>query len=98
MRPDTIEQTDTTAALAAKPTPAKRKPGRPPGSRNRPRIETAPAVKPVAMRPEAAGRYIGVSTTTVRRLIGKGELETRRVGSAVVVLVRSLDRLVGDER
>jgi excisionase family DNA binding protein len=49
------------------------------------------AVKPAAMRPEQAAAYIGVSVTTIRRLIGKGELEKRRIGAAIVVLTRSLD-------
>jgi excisionase family DNA binding protein len=43
------------------------------------------------MRPEQAGHYLGVSTTTVRRLINKDKLEVRRIGSALVVLTRSLD-------
>jgi excisionase family DNA binding protein len=43
------------------------------------------------MRPQQAGAYVGVSTTTIRRLIAQGRLETRRIGSALVVLTRSLD-------
>jgi excisionase family DNA binding protein len=43
------------------------------------------------MRPDQAGAYLGVSVTTIRRLIGKGELETRRIGTALVILTRSLD-------
>jgi excisionase family DNA binding protein len=69
----------------------KRKRGRPAGSRNRPKLPVVPVTKPAAMRPDQAGAYIGVSTTTIRRLIGRGELETRRIGTALVVLTRSLD-------
>jgi excisionase family DNA binding protein len=43
------------------------------------------------MRPEQAAAYMGVSISTVRRLIGKGELERRRIGSAIVILTRSID-------
>jgi excisionase family DNA binding protein len=68
-----------------------KKPGRPLGSRNRPKLAVVPATKPAAMRPDQAGAYLGVSVTTIRRLIGKGELETRRIGTALVILTRSLD-------
>jgi excisionase family DNA binding protein len=73
-------------------TPAKRR-GRPLGSRNRPKSHgaTVPAIKPAAMRPEQAAAYIGVSVTTVRRLIARGEFEVRRIGAALVILTRSLD-------
>jgi excisionase family DNA binding protein len=99
MRPE-IEPTETTATpipVAGNPgihppTNRPRKRGRPLGSRNRPKdADSQPAIKPAAMRPEQAAAYIGVSVTTVRRLIGRGELEKRRIGSALVVLTRSLD-------
>jgi excisionase family DNA binding protein len=77
------------ADLTLVPKPRKR--GRPPGSRNRPKLPVVPVTKPAAMRVDQAGPYLGVSITTVRRLIAKGELETRRIGTALVVLTRSLD-------
>jgi excisionase family DNA binding protein len=38
-----------------------------------------------------AARYLSVSVTTIRRLINRGELEVRRYGNLLLVLVRSLD-------
>jgi excisionase family DNA binding protein len=65
--------------------------GRPPGSRNRPKVAVVPVTKPAAMRVDQAARYLAVSVTTIRRLIKRRELETRRIGTALVVLTRSLD-------
>jgi excisionase family DNA binding protein len=66
--------------------------GRPKGSRNRPKPAEQPLlIKPAALRVSDAARYISVSVTTIRRLINRGELEVRRYGSLLLVLVRSLD-------
>jgi excisionase family DNA binding protein len=106
MCPDTIEPTGITTPLTAKPhgitpgiaplpPPQRAKPrGRPLGSRNLPKDPFAapvPVIKPAAMRPEQAAMYLAISTSTLRRLIIKGDVEKRRIGSAVVILTRSLD-------
>jgi excisionase family DNA binding protein len=81
-----------TTATVTPFTPPKRKPGRPLGSSSKPKPPlVSTAIKPAAMRPDQAAAYLSVSTTTIRRLINRGELETRRIGTALVVLTRSLD-------
>jgi excisionase family DNA binding protein len=92
--------TEAVPALAASaPAKPQEKPkpklGRPKGSRNKPKQPLVlPAIKPVCMRPEQAAQYLGVSVTTIRRLIHRGALEKRRIGSAIVVLTRTLDAYV----
>jgi excisionase family DNA binding protein len=82
-----IPTTTATAVLAAK-----RRRGRPKGSRNKPRPQEAEApVKPAALRVQRAAQYLSVSQSTIRRLIAAGELEVRRHGGLLLVLVRSLD-------
>jgi hypothetical protein len=70
---------------------APRKRGRPLGSRNKPRLAPALAIKPAAMPVKLAGPYIGVSITTIRRLAELGEVEKRYVGGSLVIMTRSLD-------
>jgi excisionase family DNA binding protein len=75
-------------------TPSRRR-GRPKGSRNRPKpAEPTPAIRPAALRVEQAAQYLSVSVSTIRRLIGQRELEARRIGTVVLIPVRSLDRLL----
>jgi excisionase family DNA binding protein len=73
-------------------TAARKRRGRPKGSRNRPKpAEQPPLIKPAALRVPDAARYLSVSPTTTRRMIERGELEVRRYGNLLLVLVRSLD-------
>jgi excisionase family DNA binding protein len=76
--------------------PTGRPPGRPKGSRTRPKPEQAPSslVKPAAMRPETAAAYLGVSCSTIRKLVRQGKLEARNIGTCRIVLTSSLDRLL----
>jgi excisionase family DNA binding protein len=80
-------------------TPIKRPRGRPKGSKTKPRPpETLPPpVKPAAMRPIDAARYIGVSLSMIRKLARDRRIEARRVGTCKLILVASLDRLLGGE-
>jgi excisionase family DNA binding protein len=48
------------------------------------------------MRIDGAAQYIGLSVSMVRKLIREGRLETARIGTAVLVLTRSLDRLLSE--
>jgi excisionase family DNA binding protein len=48
------------------------------------------------MRIEGAARYVGLSVSMIRKLIREGRLETARIGTAVLVLTNSLDRLLSD--
>jgi hypothetical protein len=89
MRPETIDPTETTV-------PAKRTRGRPKGSRNRPRpAEALPPVKPAALKVANAALYMNVSVSYVNRLIREGRLEVSPLPSPKLVLVRSIDRLLG---
>jgi excisionase family DNA binding protein len=46
------------------------------------------------MRPIDAARYLGVSESTIRKLIRQGRIEARSIGTARLVLVRSRDALL----
>ncbi len=77
------------------PAPAKRPRGRPKGSRNRAAPpETEPAVRPMAMRLDVAARSLGVSMSTLLRLVAAGEIETVRIGAMRLITVASLDALL----
>jgi excisionase family DNA binding protein len=76
---------------------AKRKRGRPPGSRNRPKPPTAaavPVIAPAAMRVPQAARYIGVSESFVKKLIAQGRVRTVAIGRTRLVVVASLNALL----
>jgi excisionase family DNA binding protein len=81
---------DLTATIAP---PAKKR-GRPRGSRNRPRVITAPVVQPAAYRIEQAAEYLNVSVSTVRRLIRDRKLEAVAIGTVKLVTLKALDRLL----
>ncbi len=52
------------------------------------------AVEPIAMRVPEACRYLGIGRSTLYVLIGKGEIEVIKMGSATLVLTASLRSLV----
>jgi excisionase family DNA binding protein len=56
--------------------------------------EPPPAIKPAALRPIDAARYLSVSETTIRKLIRDGHVEAVKIGTVRLISVRSLDRLV----
>jgi excisionase family DNA binding protein len=75
-------------------TPIKRPCGRPPGARNRPRPgETQPL--PAAMRIPDAARYVGLSGSMVKKLIRQGKVSSVTIGRTRLVLVSSLNALLG---
>jgi excisionase family DNA binding protein len=75
-------------------TPA-RKRGRPKGSRNRRKpVEQLPTIRPAALRVPEAAQYLSVSVSTIRRLIRQKQIEAVSIGTAKLVLVRSLDALL----
>jgi excisionase family DNA binding protein len=51
-------------------------------------------IKPACMRVQSAARYLDVSESYVRKLIGLKRLRSTKVGTAVLVLTESLDALV----
>jgi excisionase family DNA binding protein len=84
-------------AIPSAPSPAKRR-GRPLGSRNRPKPSpdvVAPVVAPLAMRIPEAARHIGVSVSFLKKLIVQQKVRTARIGRTRLVLVSSLNALLG---
>jgi excisionase family DNA binding protein len=77
--------------------PTGRKPGRPKGSRNRPKPPEAqvPVVRPHTLQVARAARYADVSVSTMRKWIREGHVRVKRIGSLVLVLVDSLDAFLG---
>lgn len=57
-----------------------------------------PAIEPIAMRVPEACRFVGVSRSTLYVLIGRGEIETIKLGSSTLVLTASLRDLVALRR
>lgn len=53
-----------------------------------------PAIEPIVMRIPEACRYLGIGRSTLYVLIGKGEVEVIKLGSATLVLTASLRLLV----
>jgi hypothetical protein len=53
------------------------------------------SVKPIAVTVATAKSITGLGNTTIWKLIKEQKLETRRVGNRVLVLVRSIERLLG---
>lgn len=49
---------------------------------------------PIAYRPEVAARVLGVSRTTLYRMIAKGDLKAHKLGTATVIRHADLSRLV----
>ena len=77
--------------------PTGRPPGRPRGSvtKRRPPPDAPPLpVKPAAMRPIDAARYLSVSYSMIRKLEREGQIEGRRIGTCKLILTASLDRLL----
>lgn len=56
------------------------------------------AIAPITMRVPQACRYLGIGRSTLYVLIGKGEVEAIKLGSATLVLTASLDKLVESRR
>jgi hypothetical protein len=84
------------AARATETSSIKRRRGRPPGSRNRPKpAEGLPPVRPAALKVANAAKYMDVSVSYVNRLIREGRLEVATLNSPKLVLVASIDRLLG---
>jgi hypothetical protein len=79
----------------ADPTPLKRKPGRPKGSRNKvkPAEARIPTIQPRYLQIANAARYADVSVTTMRRWISQGIVRSAHVGAVVLVAVDSIDAL-----
>jgi excisionase family DNA binding protein len=76
----------------------KRKRGRPPGSRNKPKPRhdvVVPIIAPAAMRIPEAARYIGISVSFMKKLIAHGQVRTVAIGRTRLVLVASLNALLG---
>jgi excisionase family DNA binding protein len=73
-----------------------RKRGRPLGSRNKPRHDVVvPIIPPAAMRIPEAARYIGISVSFMKKLIAQGRVRTVAIGRTRLVLVASLNALLG---
>ena len=51
-------------------------------------------IEPIAMRVPDACRYLGIGRSTLYLLIGKGEIEVIKMGSATLVLTASLRSLI----
>lgn len=56
------------------------------------------AIAPITMRVPQACRYLGIGRSTLYVLIGKGEVEAIKLGSATLVLTASLHKLVESRR
>ena len=52
------------------------------------------AIEPIVMRVPDACRYLGIGRSTLYVLIGKGEIEVIKMGSATLVITASLRSLV----
>jgi hypothetical protein len=77
---------------------AGKKRGRKPGSPNRPKATTAPPlIKPGTMRVRAAVHYSGFSESYIRKQIRIGKLDSRLIDGVRLIVVRSLDALLGIE-
>lgn len=57
-----------------------------------------PVVEPIALRVPEACRYLGIGRSTLYVLIGQGEIEIAKLGSATLVLTASLRSLVERKR
>jgi excisionase family DNA binding protein len=67
-------------------------------SDKRPKQRRLSAIEPVAMRVPEACRYLGIGRSTLYVLIGEGEIEFVKLGSATLVLTESLRNLVERRR
>lgn len=56
------------------------------------------AIEPISMRIPEACRYTGISRSTMYLLIGRGEIEAIKLGSATLVLTESLRKLIERQR
>jgi len=62
---------------------------------NRPSGKTStPALEPRLLSVEDAGAYLAISPWTVRDLIGRGELNSVRIGRRVLLRREDLDRFI----
>ncbi len=55
-------------------------------------------IEPIALRVPDACRYLGIGRSTLYVLIGQGEIEIVKVGSATLVLTASLRSLIERKR
>lgn len=58
-------------------------------------MKTNQTPQPLGYRPEQVSALTGLSRTTVFALIASGELESKKIGKARVVLARSVEKLLG---
>lgn len=61
-------------------------------------VAERPSIAPVTMRVPEACRYLGIGRSTLYVLIGKGEIETIKLGASTLVVTESLQRLVDRRR
>jgi excisionase family DNA binding protein len=77
-----------------------RRRGRPPGSRNKPPLEThvvrSSGLEPITVRVAEAASLLGCGISKMKRLIADGAVESVKVGTMRLVKVSSLRRLVGE--
>lgn len=57
-------------------------------------MSTTPTPQPLGYRPEQVSALTGLSRTTVFALLKSGELESRKIGKARIVLARSVEKLL----
>lgn len=57
-------------------------------------MSTTPTPQPLGYRPEQVAALTGLSRTTVFALLKSGELESRKIGKARIVLARSVEKLL----
>jgi excisionase family DNA binding protein len=58
----------------------------------------ASAAAPVVLRLSEAAATLGLSTRTIRRLVGRGDLEASRVGRTLLIEPRSVAALLARTR
>lgn len=57
-------------------------------------MNTTPNPRPLGYRPEQVSALTGLSRTTVFALLKSGELESKKIGKARIVLARSVEKLL----
>jgi excisionase family DNA binding protein len=58
-------------------------------------VPPAATVRPIAVRVATAAKLLDMSTSFIWKMITNGTLESVNVGKSRLVLMRSLDRLLG---
>jgi helix-turn-helix protein len=57
-------------------------------------VDAEPAAGSFAYSPVAAGRVLGVGRSLVYELIGRGDLDARKIGNRTVITADSIRRLL----